>query len=214
MSIHAVPGRLTIGVLAVQGSFSEHEALVAAAGADARQVRTSEQLADLDGLILPGGESSTVGLVAGESGLLDSMRAAISAGLPVFGTCAGMIMLARATTGGTQPLLGGIDMTVRRNAYGRQQASFEAPLNVPVLGESTLDGVFIRAPWIEEAGPEVQTLASYAGRPVLVRQGDLLAAAFHPEFTEDARLHAYFLDIVRERRSEAQQNTGGVRVRA
>jgi pyridoxal 5'-phosphate synthase pdxT subunit len=208
-----IPGLPHVGVLAVQGSFAEHQELLAAVGAQTTQVRTTADLQDLDGLVLPGGESSTIGLVAGESGLLDAIRVALAAGLPAFGTCAGMIMLSSATAGGAQPLIGGIDITVRRNAYGRQQASFETPLHISGI-EGAFEGVFIRAPWVEESSPNVQALATYDGRPVLVRQGSLLAAAFHPEFTDDARLHGLFLDIVRERREAVLTQTGGNRVRA
>lgn len=207
------PRRPLVGVLAVQGSFAEHEQMLATAGAQTKQVRSASHLAGVDGLVLPGGESSTIGLVAGESGLLDAVRAALGDGLPAFGTCAGMIMLARATTGGAQPLIGGIDICVQRNAYGRQQASFETPLEIAGI-DGLYEGVFIRAPWVVESGPGVQALASYDGRPVVVRHDNLLASAFHPEFTDDARLHALFLDIVRERRQATLTQTGGSRVRA
>jgi 5'-phosphate synthase pdxT subunit len=206
-----------VGVLAVQGAFAEHEDALAAVGAEPRQIRAADGLPGVDGLVIPGGESTTFGLVAGRSGLLDALRAAVEGGLPVFGTCAGMIMLARATVAGAQPLVGGMDVVVRRNAFGRQVASFEADLAMPAVGADPVPAVFIRAPWIEEAGPGVELLASYDGHPVAARQGHLLATAFHPELTDDRRLHALFVDIVRTRRAPGATSHaagGAVRVRA
>lgn len=207
-------GRPKVGVLAVQGAFVEHEQALRDVGADTVQVRTPEQLADLDGLVIPGGESTTFGLVAERSGLLPPLRAAVSDGLPVFGTCAGLIMLAEATTAGPQPLIGGMDIVVRRNAFGRQVASFETELPVAGLGEQAVPAVFIRAPWIERAGDGVEVLATCRGRAVAARQGQLLVTAFHPELTEDRRLHALFVDMVRARRARAGRGEGAVRVRA
>lgn len=204
-----------VGVLAVQGAFAEHEAAVAAAGGVATQVRTPEQLTGLDGLIIPGGESTTFGLVAGRSGLLDAVRDRIAGGLPTLGTCAGMIMLADATTEGGQSLVGGMDMVVRRNAFGRQIASFEAELGMPVVGPEPLAAVFIRAPWIERAGSAVELLAAHGGHPVAARQGHLLAVAFHPELTPDTRIHRLLLDMIRRGRASSRDSgTGGERVRA
>lgn len=207
-------GRPKVGVLAVQGAFVEHEQALRDVGADTVQVRTPEQLADLDGLVIPGGESTTFGLVAERSGLLPALRAAVSDGLPVFGTCAGLIMLAEATTAGPQPLIGGMDIVVRRNAFGRQVASFETELPVAGLGEQAVPAVFIRAPWIERAGDGVEVLATCRGRAVAARQGQLLVTAFHPELTEDRRLHALFVDMVRARRARTGRGEGAVRVRA
>lgn len=210
-------GRPRVGVLAVQGSFVEHEASLRAVGADPAQVRTPGELDGLDGLVIPGGESTTFGLVAGRSGLLDALKGAIGAGLPVFGTCAGMIMLARATTGGAQPLIGGMDMVVRRNAFGRQVASFETDLDVPAVGQAPLRAIFIRAPWIEEHGSDVEVLATYNDHPVAARQGNLLVAAFHPEFTGDRRMHELFVGMVRAqtaRQDEIDGAGGAARVRA
>jgi 5'-phosphate synthase pdxT subunit len=209
-----VIGRPKVGVLAVQGAFVEHEQALRDVGADTVQVRTPEQLADLDGLVIPGGESTTFGLVAERSGLLPALREAVSDGLPVFGTCAGLIMLAEATTSGPQPLIGGMDIVVRRNAFGRQVASFEAEVPVADLGEPPVPAVFIRAPWIERAGGGVEVLATCRGRAVAARQGRLLVTAFHPELTEDRRLHALFVDMVRARRDRAGRGEGAVRVRA
>ena len=207
-------GRPKVGVLAIQGAFVEHEQALRDVGADTVQVRTPAQLAGLDGLVIPGGESTTVGLVAERSGLLPALRAAVGDGLPVFGTCAGLIMLAEATTAGPQPLIGGMDIVVRRNAFGRQVASFEAALPVTGLGEPAVPAVFIRAPWIERAGDGVEVLATCRGRAVAARQGQLLVTAFHPELTEDRRLHALFVDTVRARRERAGVGEGAVRVRA
>jgi len=201
----------------VQGAFVEHEAALEAVGAEAREVRRPEELEGLDGLVIPGGESTTFGLVAERSGLLAQLRRAVGEDrLPVLGTCAGMIMLARATTGGPQPLVGGLDVVVRRNAFGRQIASFEAELTMPAVGADPLTAVFIRAPWIEEAGPGVEVLAEHGGHPVAVRQGRLAATAFHPELTDDRRLHAWFLAGVREAWEGLGQDDGeeGARVRA
>lgn len=210
-------GRPQVGVLAVQGAFVEHEEALRAVGADARQVRDADELHGLDGLVLPGGESTTFGLVAGRSGLLVALRDRVAAGMPVFGTCAGMIMLARETTAGGQALVGGMDTVVRRNAFGRQVASFEADLDMPVLGGAPMPAVFIRAPWIEEHGPDVEILAEWQGRPVAARQADLLVTAFHPEFTDDRRIHALFVDMVRAalaRQADDEAAGGAVRVRA
>ena len=189
--------RPLVGVLAVQGAFAEHEAMLHAVGADSRQVRTPDELTGLDGLVIPGGESTTFGLVAERSGLLPALRDAVSSGLPILGTCAGMIMLARATTGGAQPLVGGMDTVVRRNAFGRQVASFEAEIEMPAIGEEPVTAVFIRAPWIERAGPGVEVMATRDEHPVAARQGNLLVTAFHPELTDDTRVHALFVDMVR-----------------
>jgi 5'-phosphate synthase pdxT subunit len=209
--------RPRVGVLAVQGAFAEHEAALAAVGAEPVQVRKRGELEGLDGLVLPGGESTTVGLVAERTGLLPALRRAVGEErLPVFGTCAGLIMLARETTGGAQPLIGGMDLVVRRNAFGRQAASFEAALEVPALGAEPVPAVFIRAPWIEEAGPGVEVLATHRDHAVAARQGDMLVTAFHPELTGDRRLHALFVDGLRRRRERQEDEgaKGGVRVRA
>jgi pyridoxal 5'-phosphate synthase pdxT subunit len=196
-------GRPRVGVLAVQGAFAEHAAALAAAGADPVEVRLPRDLEGLDGIVLPGGESTTLGLVAEGSGLLAALRERIDDGLPALGTCAGMIVLARATTGGAQPLVGGMDIVVRRNAFGRQVASFEAVVDVPALGPEPVDAVFIRAPWIEEAGPGVEVLASHSGHGVAARQGDLLVTAFHPELSGERRFHEWLVGRARSRRAAA-----------
>lgn len=184
---------MRIGVLAAQGAFREHVRALAACGAAAVEVRKPEQLDGLDGLVIPGGESTAIARILLDFGLFDRVRALGEAGLPIFGTCAGMVLLAKEIEGSTQPRLGLMDITVRRNAFGRQVESFEADLDIPVLGAAPLRGVFIRAPYVVRTGPGVQVLASLEGKIVLVEQGRLLAAAFHPELTTDLRLHRYFL---------------------
>jgi 5'-phosphate synthase pdxT subunit len=185
---------MRIGVLAVQGNFREHLVVLARLGIEGTEVRLPEQLEGLDGLIVPGGESTAIGRLVRLYGLEDAIAEFDG---PIFGTCAGMILLAREAVDGTpdQPLLGLIDVTVRRNGYGRQVFSFEADLAFDG-DEQPLRGVFIRAPRVETAGPETSVLAELDGNPVLVRQGRFLAAAFHPELTEDTRVHELFLGMV------------------
>ena len=207
-------GRPRVGVLSVQGAFAEHERMLAATGADPVDVRTPGALEGLDGIVLPGGESTTLGPVAESAGLLGPLRAAIADGLPALGTCAGMIMLARATTGGAQPLVGGMDIVVRRNAFGRQRSSFETSLEVPALGPQPVEAVFIRAPWIEEAGPGVEVLAEHAGHPVAARQGGLMVTAFHPELSGERRFHEWLVARARERRDGGGVTRRRDRVRA
>ncbi len=178
---------LRIGVLAVQGNFREHGAVLRRLGAEPVEVRLPEQLDGLDGLIIPGGESTTIGRLMQLYGLDEAVR---EFGGPIFGTCAGMIVLDRDHLG-----LG--DYATRRNAFGRQVHSFEADLDVGE-GDKPLRAVFIRAPWLEDAGPDVEVLAEVDGHPVLAREGRLLVAAFHPELTDDTRVHERFLNIVRE----------------
>jgi 5'-phosphate synthase pdxT subunit len=187
---------MRIGVLAVQGNFREHLAMLARLGVEGSEVRLPEQLEGLDGLIVPGGESTAIGRLVRLYGLEEALTQFEG---PIFGTCAGMILLARDAVDGTpdQPLLGLLDVTVRRNGYGRQVFSFEADLAFDG-DERPLRGVFIRAPRVESAGPETTALADLDGSPVLVRQGRLLAAAFHPELTDDTRVHELFLQMVRE----------------
>lgn len=180
-------GLTRIGVLAVQGNFREHVAMLRRLGAEPVEVRKPEQLDDLDGLVIPGGESTAIARLVRLYGLEEAIRAFAR---PVFGTCAGMILLDRRH-------LGLIDLEVSRNAYGRQVASFEADLDLAGEDEP-LRGIFIRAPRVAEAGPEVEVLAELDGEPVLLRQGRVLVAAFHPELTDDTRVHERFLELVRE----------------
>ncbi|MEU9749929.1 MULTISPECIES: pyridoxal 5'-phosphate synthase glutaminase subunit PdxT [Streptomyces] len=189
-----------IGVLALQGDVREHLAALTAAGAVPRAVRRPDELAAVDGLVIPGGESTTMSKLAVLFGMLEPLRARVRAGMPVYGTCAGMILLAEKILDprSGQETVGGIDMIVRRNAFGRQNESFEAA--VDVTGVGPVDGVFIRAPWVESVGAEVEVLAEHGGHVVAVRQGNALATAFHPELTGDHRLHGFFTEMVRSAR--------------
>ncbi|HTT50781.1 MAG TPA: pyridoxal 5'-phosphate synthase glutaminase subunit PdxT [Streptosporangiaceae bacterium] len=192
-----------VGVLSLQGDVVEHVRALCSAGARPVTVRRVDELDAVDGLVIPGGESTTMWKLAVIFELMEPLRKRISAGLPVFGSCAGMIMLAdRLLDGiGGQQTLGGIDMTVRRNAFGRQVDSFEADVTVGGVPGGPLRAVFIRAPWVEETGPDVEILGREpgTGRIVAVRQGPALATAFHPELTGDPRVHKLFVDMVRDR---------------
>ncbi|HLH21482.1 MAG TPA: pyridoxal 5'-phosphate synthase glutaminase subunit PdxT [Chloroflexota bacterium] len=186
-----------VGVLALQGDFREHLAALGAAGAAARAVRRPEQLAGLDGLVIPGGESTTIRRLLAAYELAEPLRERMATGFPVYGTCAGCILLAREVDGAPAPPLGLMDIGVTRNAYGRQVDSFEMDLSVPVLGAPPLRAVFIRAPRIDWVGPAVDALARLEdGTVVAAREGNLLVTTFHPELTGDARFHRYFLEHV------------------
>lgn len=182
------------GVLALQGDFREHAAALAEAGATPVEVRTVDDLAGIDSLTIPGGESTTIGKLAHIAGLVDPIRERAVDGMPIFGTCAGMIVLAREVSGG-DPLFGLMDIAVERNAYGRQVDSFETEVSVRGI-EEPVHAVFIRAPMIERVGDGVEVLASYDGHPVVLEQENLLVASFHPELVGETRLHAYFLEKV------------------
>jgi len=184
------------GVLALQGAFREHAETLDALGVEAIQLRRPEQLAGVDAVILPGGESTTIGRLLETSELLEPLRDALADGLPALGTCAGLILMAREVLDGRsdQPTLDAIDVTVRRNAYGRQRESFEADLAVDGLTGGPFPGVFIRAPAIERTGHGVEVLARHDDRPVLAREGRVFVACFHPELSGDLRLHQRFLD--------------------
>ncbi len=179
------------GVLALQGDVREHMRVLSDAGATPVEVRTASQLADVDRLVIPGGESTTIGKLARAYGLVEPIRERASEGMPIFGTCAGMIVLAERVIDG-EPLLSLMDVTVRRNAYGRQVDSFEADVEVEGI-DHAVRGVFIRAPWIEEIGSDVRVLSEHEGRAVVLEQGTLLAASFHPELIGERALHEYFL---------------------
>jgi len=187
-----------IGVIALQGAFAEHRAALEALGAHVTDIRGPEGLAGLDGIVLPGGESTTMSLLLGSSGLGDALAERLADGVPTFGTCAGLILLAAEVADGRpdQRSFGVLDVSVLRNGYGRQRDSFEAELTIPAVGSDPFPGVFIRAPRITRVGGGVEVLASLEGDPVLVRQGPLLAAAFHPELSGDLRLHHLFLERV------------------
>ena len=188
---------MRIGVLAIQGDVIEHQAVLRRLGADEVEVRVPGDLAGVDGLIIPGGESTTIGKLMVEHGLDRAIPDAVRQGMAVYGTCAGMILMAKRASGGEPPLLRLMDIEVARNAYGRQVDSFETDLEVPVLGPPPLHAVFIRAPVIEEVGRGVEVLASLDRRPVLAREGRLLVSSFHPELAPDDRVHRYFLDMIR-----------------
>ena len=184
----------TVGVLALQGGFAAHAAILERSGARVCEVRTADQLASVDALVLPGGESTTISMMLERSGLLEPLRDRLRSGLAAFGTCAGMILLAAEVVDGRadQHALGTLDITVRRNAYGPQVESFEAEIEVDGLSEP-FPAVFIRAPAVERVGPDVEVLAHHEGRPVLCRSGSTTVAAFHPELSDDGRIHVAFL---------------------
>jgi 5'-phosphate synthase pdxT subunit len=210
----AVP-EVTVGVLALQGDVREHLLALTSAGAAARRVRRADELEQVDGLVIPGGESTTISKLADEFGLLDPLRKRIGAGMPVYGSCAGMIMLATEVLDGRsdQQSFGGIEMTVRRNAFGRQVDSFEAPVEIAGVPGPSFSAVFIRAPWVERVGDGVEVLGRVtegpaAGRIVAVRQGNAVATSFHPELTGDRRLHRWFVDLVRRSEDRSGDRSG------
>lgn len=186
---------MKIGVLALQGDFREHISIAQLCGNEAIAIRREGELSQVDALILPGGESTTIALLARNYDLIEPIRAKIAAGLPVYGSCAGMILLADRLVDGVdgQETFGGLDITVRRNAFGRQVDSFESIID---FNHSKVNGVFIRAPWVEQTGASVQVLASVDTHPVAVRQGALLATSFHPELTGDLSVHQYFFEEI------------------
>ena len=186
-----------VGVLALQGGFVEHISALRRLDAEAFPVRLPGELGGISGLVIPGGESTTIGKLMLEYGLVEELRRRIAGGLPVLGTCAGMVLLAKKAAGADKALLGAMDIDIRRNAFGRQVDSFETALDVPALGEPPFPGVFIRAPRIESAGNGVEILARLPdGTPVAAREKKLVVTAFHPELTSDLRFHEYFLSIV------------------
>lgn len=187
---------IKIGVLALQGAVREHIQHIEALGATGVAVKRPRELDDIAGLIIPGGESTAIGKLMVEYDFIDAVRAFGEAGKPVYGTCAGMILLAQRIAEGDQPLLGLMDIEARRNAFGRQRESFEA--NLDIAGIGPFRAVFIRAPWIEAIGEGVQTLAEFDNIKVMARQNQYLVSAFHPELTGDVRIHKYFLDMIEE----------------
>ncbi|HUG07518.1 MAG TPA: pyridoxal 5'-phosphate synthase glutaminase subunit PdxT [Acidimicrobiia bacterium] len=184
-----------VGVLALQGDVREHIRIFESLGVAAKEVKKPELLQSIDALVIPGGESTTIGKLAVRFGLLEPLRETIGNGLPVYGTCAGMILLAGAVTEGDQPLIGALDVVVERNAFGRQNESFEADLDIDGLDEP-FHAVFIRAPWIDKVGSDVEILSEIDEHPVMVRQGKILATSFHPELTGDERIHRMLLDLI------------------
>ena len=187
--------QLCVGVLALQGAFREHVAAVASLGATARGVRQLKDIEGIDALIIPGGESTTIGKLLNEWNMLEPLRQRILDGMPVYGSCAGLILLCRDIENSDQPRLGVLDATVRRNAFGRQVDSFETNLSIPEIGADPLPAVFIRAPVITGVGAGVKVLAEVNGQAVAVRQNNILATSFHPELTPDTRMHSYFLSF-------------------
>ena len=186
-----------IGVLALQGAFIEHISMLRKLGVEAFPVRLRQQLQDLDGLVIPGGESTTIAKLMRSCDLTQAIQELISHGLPVLGTCAGMILLSKSATSMNSETIGAINIEVRRNAFGRQIDSFETDLSIPALGEEPFRAIFIRAPIITRVGPEVEVLARLEdGTSVAARQGKVLVCAFHPELTDDTRFHRYFLEVV------------------
>jgi pyridoxal 5'-phosphate synthase pdxT subunit len=187
-----------VGVLALQGAFARHAGSLDALGADPVEIRDPADLTAVEALVLPGGESSTMSMLLESSGLLEPIADRLDDGLPAFGTCAGMILLGSEILDGRadQRCFGAVDIAVRRNAFGRQIDSFEADLDIAGVDGGPVPAVFIRAPFVERAGPDVEILAEVDGHPVVCRQGPVLVAAFHPELSDDLRLHRLFLDLV------------------
>lgn len=187
-------GKKTIGVLALQGAFIEHEAVLKKCGVQTRQVRLPEEVNEIEGLIIPGGESTTIGKLMQKFGLDTVIKQKAAEGMPIWGTCAGMILLAKEIDGPDQPRLGLMDISVKRNAFGRQVDSFEADLDIEDIGP--IRGVFIRAPYAEKVWGNVRVMSRYRDKIVMVQQGSLLVTAFHPELTEQESIHRYFLQMV------------------
>ena len=189
---------MKIGVLALQGAFREHCWMLEKCGAIAVEIRKAEELDDVAGLVIPGGESTTIGKLMVEWGILEKVRSRASQGMAIYGTCAGMIMLAKDILDSDQPRLGLMDVSVRRNGFGRQRESFEASMLVPEFGDEPVEAVFIRAPYIEQAGDHVKVMAVVNDKIVIARQDKMLVTAFHPELTEDDRIHRYFISMIEE----------------
>ena len=186
-----------IGVLAMQGAYRDHVRALESVGARTRLVRARDDLDGLDGLVIPGGESTTMQILLERMGLLDTLAGVVRGGLPTLGTCAGMILLSSEITDGRagQRSFGALDIAVRRNGYGRQVDSFETDLDIAAAGDAPFPGVFIRAPLVERVGPAAEILAEHEGHPVAVRQGDVIGLAFHPELSGDTRLHRQFVEL-------------------
>jgi len=187
-----------VGVLALQGAFREHRRVLEQLGCEVSEVRTPTDLDQIQGLIIPGGESTAIGKLLQINGLGDKIKDLAQQDLPIFGTCAGMILISKEIAGSDQYRLGLMDVSVQRNAFGRQVASFETDLTIPALGKDPVRAVFIRAPYITKVAPNVGILSEYDQKIVFARQGNLLASAFHPELTSDYRVHQYFLDIIED----------------
>ena len=195
--------QVTIGVLGLQGDVEEHLAMLERCGVNAQSVKTPEQIKEVDALIIPGGESTTVGAMLERFDLKKPLLDRVKKGMPVWGTCMGMIVMAEKVTGSTQPTLGILHIEVKRNAFGRQLESAEVPLEIQGLGGKPFPGVFIRSPWIESVRDKAKIMASLDGQGVMVRQGHLLGTSFHPELTDDLRLHKLFIEMVAQARAAA-----------
>jgi len=187
---------MKIGVLALQGDYEKHLAMLRLIGADAAPVKTTRDLDGLDGIVLPGGESTTIGKLLQRNGLLEELGKRMTDGLPVMGTCAGLILLAKDLAKYDQPGFNVLDIEVSRNAYGPQLESFEADVPIPAMGDEPVRAVFIRAPVVTRTGNQVEVLATFENSPIMVRQGKILALCFHPELTSDTRIHRYFLSMI------------------
>jgi pyridoxal 5'-phosphate synthase pdxT subunit len=203
LDLHGPGAGLLVGVLALQGDFREHRLMLERLGARTREARKPADLEGLDGLVIPGGESTTIHKLMTAYELADPIKEFAAMGGVVYGTCAGLITVARRTVEGAPPTLGLMDIVARRNAFGRQVRSFEADLDVLGLGSAPVRAVFIRAPWVESAGPGVEVLATCDGHIVAAREGDVLVTAFHPELTDDTRLHELFIRMIRRRQAAA-----------
>lgn len=186
---------VTVGVLALQGDFREHARMLTRLGVGVREVRLPEDLVGIDAIVIPGGESTTIGKLAVRFELLEPLRDMIAGGLPTYGTCAGLIFASAAVTEGDQALLGVLDVVVQRNAFGRQNESFEADLEIEGF-DRPFHAVFIRAPWVAKVGNGVEVLATVRDHPVMVRQGRIIGTSFHPELTDDDRIHRMLIDLI------------------
>lgn len=198
-----------IGVLALQGAVTEHTNMLELCGSETVAVKRKGELDEVQGLIIPGGESTAIGKLMVKYGFVEKIRELSFQGFPIYGSCAGLILLAKQLTEGDQPLLGLMDIEVRRNAFGRQVDSFEANLEIADLGEKPFPGVFIRAPWIEEAGPKVKVMSRYSDKAVMAQEGNFLVSAFHPELTSDLRIHKYFMEMVEQRARAKEMSKKG-----
>lgn len=200
-----MPDRLKIGVLALQGAFFKHVEMINSLGCLTLEVRTARDILSVDSLIIPGGESTTMGKLLETNNMTTPLLAEIKAGMPVFGTCAGMILLAKKISDSSRPHLAVMDIEVKRNAYGRQLESFEAEFGVSRISGPPFNGIFIRAPKIESVTPAVEVMAEFENVPVLIRQGNLLASSFHPELTNDSRIHEFFISMTADRIRRARE---------
>lgn len=189
---------MRVGVLALQGAFREHCQMLEQCGVEVVEIRLPKHLDDVAGLVIPGGESTTIGKLMEQWGLMAAIKERALGGMPIFGSCAGMILLCKEIVGSEQPRLGLVNATVYRNAFGRQRESFEEPLHIDILGVDPLNTIFIRAPYLESVGEEVKVLAKVDGKIVLAQQDKFLLAAFHAELTSDTRLHRYFLSMIKQ----------------